>query len=87
MRDMKQVWALPSGPPGIQAGKSTKTYQRPPNGNATSAYQQAKGYSDQCLCCAPTMTNPEDIIDQFYEQLDALIAAVPKSGKVIILGE
>ena len=36
---------------------------------------------------APTMTNPEEVKDQFYEQLDVLIAAVPKSEKLIILGD
>ena len=36
---------------------------------------------------APTMTNPEEVKGQFYEQLDALIAAVPKSEKLIILGD
>ena len=36
---------------------------------------------------APTMTNPEEVKDQFYEQLDALIAAVTKSEKLIILGD
>ena len=36
---------------------------------------------------APTMTNPEEVKDQFYEQLDALVAAVPKSEKLVILGD
>ena len=36
---------------------------------------------------APTMTNSEEVKDQLYEQLDAVIAAVPKSEKFIILGE
>ena len=36
---------------------------------------------------APTMTNPEIVTDQFYEQLDAIIEAVPKSEKLIILGD
>ena len=36
---------------------------------------------------APTMTNPEEVNDQFYEHLDALIAAVPTSEKLIILGD
>ena len=36
---------------------------------------------------APTMTNPEEVKDQFHEQLDALIAAVPRSEKLIILGD
>ncbi|XP_059838461.1 craniofacial development protein 2-like [Hypanus sabinus] len=36
---------------------------------------------------APTMTNPDDIKDKFYEELDTLIAAVPQSEKLIVLGD
>ena len=36
---------------------------------------------------APTMTNPDDVKDKFYEELDALIAAVPKSEKLVVLGD
>ena len=36
---------------------------------------------------APTMTNPEEVKNQFYVQIDALIAAVPKSEKLIIIGD
>ena len=36
---------------------------------------------------APTMTNPEDIKDKFYEELDTLISAVPQSEKLFILGD
>ena len=36
---------------------------------------------------APNMANPEEVKDQFYEQLDVLVAAVPKSEKLIILGD
>ena len=36
---------------------------------------------------APTMTNPEEVKDQLYEQIYTLIAAAPKSGKLIILGD
>ena len=36
---------------------------------------------------APANTNPEEVKDQFYEQLDALTAAAPKSEKRIILGD
>ncbi len=35
----------------------------------------------------PTMTNPEDIKDKFHEELDALIAAVPQSDKLFVLGD
>ena len=33
------------------------------------------------------MTHPEEVNNQLYEQLDTLIAAVPKSEKLIILGD
>ena len=36
---------------------------------------------------APTMTNPDDVKDKFYEELDILIAAVPQSEKLIVLGD
>ena len=36
---------------------------------------------------APTMTNPDGIKDKFYEDLHYLTAAVPKSEKLLILGD
>ena len=36
---------------------------------------------------APTMTNPEETKDQFYEELDTTISEFPKSDKLIILGD
>lgn len=36
---------------------------------------------------APTMTNPEEIKDKFYEELEALITTVPQSDKLIVLGD
>ena len=36
---------------------------------------------------APTMTNPDEIKDKFYEDLNAVIATVPNADKLIILGE
>ena len=36
---------------------------------------------------APTMTNPEVQKATFYEELDALIAAVPQSDKLFVLGD
>ncbi|XP_038056050.1 craniofacial development protein 2-like [Patiria miniata] len=36
---------------------------------------------------APTMTNPEEIKDRFYEELDTLISAVPQTEKLIVLGD
>ena len=37
--------------------------------------------------CAPTMTNPEEIKDRFYEDLEVLIASVPKDDKLVFLGD
>ena len=36
---------------------------------------------------APTMTNPDDIKDKFYEDLDSLIKTIPKEDKLLILGD
>ena len=36
---------------------------------------------------APTMTNPDHIKYQFYEELNSLVKAVPKTEKLIILGD
>ena len=36
---------------------------------------------------APTMTNPDDVKGKFYDELNSLVAAVPKSEKLIILGD
>ena len=36
---------------------------------------------------APTMTNPNDVKDQFYEELNSLVTAVPKTEKLIILSD
>lgn len=36
---------------------------------------------------APTMTNPDEVKDKFYEELNMLITSVPKQDKLIILGD
>ena len=36
---------------------------------------------------APTMTNPDEVKNQFYEELNNIIATVPKADKLIILGD
>ena len=33
------------------------------------------------------MTNPDEVKDKFYEELEALIASVPQSDKLIVLGD
>lgn len=35
----------------------------------------------------PTMTNPEETEDKFYEELEALITTVPNGDKLIILSD
>ena len=36
---------------------------------------------------APTMSNPEEVKDKFYEDLEALITAAPREDKLVILGD
>jgi len=37
--------------------------------------------------CAPTMTNPDDVKDKFYQELHSLISGIPKGDKLVILGD
>ena len=36
---------------------------------------------------APTMTNPDEVKDQFYDDLDSVISAAPRTDKLIHLGD
>ena len=36
---------------------------------------------------APTMSNPDEVKEKFYEELEALISAVPQSDKLILPGD
>ena len=36
---------------------------------------------------APTMTNPEELKEKFYEDLDTLIRSVPRHDKLLVLGD
>ena len=36
---------------------------------------------------APTMSNPEEAKEKFYEDLDALIGSVPRQDKLLVLGD
>ena len=36
---------------------------------------------------APTMTNPDEVKDKFYDDLDSVISAVPRTDELIILGD
>lgn len=36
---------------------------------------------------APTMSNPDEIKDKFYEDLDHVISAVPKRNKLFVMCE
>ena len=36
---------------------------------------------------APTMTNPDKVKDKFYENLDSVISAAPRTDKLILLGD
>ena len=32
------------------------------------------------------MTNPDEVKDNFYDDLDSVISATPRTGKLILLG-
>ena len=36
---------------------------------------------------APTMTNPDEVKDKFYDNLDSVISAAPQTDKLILLGD
>ena len=35
----------------------------------------------------PTMTNPDEVKDKFYDDLDSVISATPQTDKLILLGD
>ena len=37
--------------------------------------------------CATTMTNPDEIKDKFYNYLDSVTSATPRTDKLILLGD
>ena len=48
---------------------------------------QGKHFATLISAYAPTMTNPDDVKERFYEDLTATITAVPRADKLIILGD
>ena len=38
-------------------------------------------------CYAPTMTNPEDIKEKFYQELDEVLTGIDKKDRIILLGD
>ena len=36
---------------------------------------------------APTITNPDEVKDKLYDDLDSIISATPRTNKLILLGE
>ena len=36
---------------------------------------------------APTMTNPDEVKDKFYDDLDSIISATTRTDKLILLGD
>uniref|UniRef100_A0A8C5PLD5 Reverse transcriptase n=1 Tax=Leptobrachium leishanense TaxID=445787 RepID=A0A8C5PLD5_9ANUR len=70
------VRTLPSLPKGVNDRLMTLHLPLPRGKQATliSAY-------------APTMTNPDEIKDKFYEDLDALLSSVKRTDRLILLGD
>ena len=47
----------------------------------------AKGHATIVSAYAPTMTNPVEVKDKFYDDLDSVISAAPRTDKPILLGD
>ena len=48
---------------------------------------QGKKFATLFSAYAPTMTNPDEVKEKFYEDLNSAISSVPKQDKLIILGD
>ena len=48
---------------------------------------QGKKFATIISAYAPTMTNPDDIKEKFYEDLNSILSSVPKQDKLILLGD
>ncbi|XP_053863859.1 LOW QUALITY PROTEIN: uncharacterized protein LOC128825397 [Malaclemys terrapin pileata] len=70
------VWKLASSPKGMNDRLMTMQLplQKGKQAILISAY-------------VPTMTNPEDVKDKFYEELDTLLWSVHRTDKLILLGD
>ena len=44
-------------------------------------------YASILSAFAPTMTNQDEVKDKFYEYLDSVISATPRTDKLILLGD
>ena len=49
--------------------------------------EYGKKFATLVSAYAPTMTNPDEVKDKFYEDLNSVIKTVPKADKLIILGD
>ncbi|KAI8793794.1 craniofacial development protein 2 [Biomphalaria glabrata] len=47
--------------------------------------QNGKKHISIVSCYAPTMTNPDDVIAKFYEELNSTLLDIPKTEKLLIL--
>ena len=54
------------------------TLRLPPSGNNHATIVSAY---------APTMTNPDEVKDKFYNDLDDVISATPRTDKLILIGD
>ena len=76
LKQSKFVGKLSGLPKGINDRLMTLRLPLPGNKNATivSAY-------------SPTMNNPDEVKDKFYNVLDDVISVTPRTDKLILLGD
>ena len=53
----------------------------------TFIFLSGKRHATIVSAYAPTMTNPDEVKDKFYDDLDSVISAAPRTDKLILLGD
>ena len=46
-----------------------------------------KSHATVVSAYAPSLTNPDEVKDKFYDDLDSVISATPRADKLILLGD